>query len=119
MHQPIKRTAHGAIDYGFLALNAAGPTLLGLDPKARKLFAGFGVMQGAINVLTDQPLAARKLIPFRTHGILEAASGPAFIALPWLSGAVEEPRAKAYWLGALALLGTVYALTDWEAPPGS
>ena len=119
MNQPIKRTAHGAIDYGFVALNLLGPLALGLDARTRTVFAGFAAMQGTINVLTDQPLAAKKLIPFRTHGYLEAASGPAFVAVPWLTRSLEQTRARAFWGGALALLATVYTLTDWESAPGS
>lgn len=88
MKKPISPEAHGAIDYGFLAMNLSAPTLFGLTGAARTLPYLFGGVQGILNALTDQPLAVKRLVPFRTHGTIELASGPLFVALPWLT----EPR---------------------------
>ncbi len=48
-----------------------------------------------------------------------ARIGAAFVALPLLTGAVEETRAKQAWLTLLGLLAAVYVLTDREAAPDS
>lgn len=56
-------------------------------------------------------------MPFRTHGTVELLGGPAFVALPWLTGALEDPRARSYFLALGAVLVTVYNLTDWDADP--
>jgi hypothetical protein len=117
VNRPIKPRVHSAIDYGFLALNLAGPTLLGLKGSARGLSYLFGAVQGGLNALTDQPLALSRLIPFRTHGTMELSSMPLFLALPWLTGATKNPKARNYFLAFGALLFTVYNLTDWGATP--
>ena len=113
--KPIKPRAHGVIDYGFLAMNLAAPSLLGLKGAAKKLCYLFGGVQGGLNAMTDQPLALKRLVPFRTHGTVELLSGPAFVALPWLTGALRDPRARNYFLVLGAILATVYNLTDWNA----
>jgi len=70
-----------------------------------------------LNALTDQPLALKRLVPFRTQGTIELLSGPAFVILPWLTGALEDPRARNYFLALGAVLVTVYNLTDLDADP--
>jgi len=121
VNKPIKPGAHGAIDYGLLALNLSAPSLLGLNGAARALAYLFGGAQGGLNAVTDQPLALRSIVPFGTHGTIELSSGPLFVALPlalpWLTGALKEPKARAYFLILGAVLVAVYGLTDWEAQP--
>lgn len=115
--KPISPETHGAIDYGFLGLMLAAPSLLGLNGPARTLPYLFGAVQGVLNALTDQPLAVKRLVPFHTHGRIELASAPAFVALPVLTGAMKEGKAHGFFLGALGLLTAVYLLTDWDAAP--
>ena len=117
--QPIKATGHGVIDYGLVALMAAGPALAGLDRRARAVSWGFAGIVGAINALTDHPVGLRRVIPLRIHGWLDLAAVPAFVGLPIATGAVADRRARAAWATALALLGATYALTDYEAPADS
>jgi hypothetical protein len=125
VNRPIKSGAHGAIDYGFLALNLSASSLLGLNGPARALAYLFGGAQGSLNAVTDQPLALRRIVPFGTHCTIELSGGPLFVALPlalplalpWLTGALKEPEARAYFLILGAVLVAVYGLTDWEAQP--
>lgn len=117
--RPINPEAHGAIDYGFLGLMMAGPTLLDLPPRSRWMFGALGLVQGTLNAMTDQPLALKRAVPFRTHGRIELASGSAFVALPLIAGAIQTPRSRAFFLMALASLATVYRLTDWDATPSA
>ena len=116
--KPIKPKLHGAIDYGFFAANPLAPGLLGLKGSARTLSYLFGGIQGGLNALTNQPLALRRLVPFRVHGTIELSSAPLFVLLPWLTGALkEEAKSRRYFLALGAVLVTVYNLTDWEAMP--
>jgi short-subunit dehydrogenase len=117
--QPIKATAHGVIDYGFFALLTTGPVLLELNARIRNISWAVAATQGTINALTDHPVALRRMIPLRIHGWLELAAAPFVIALPPLTGAVSDRRARTAWLSALALLATNYTLTDYEAPADS
>ena len=117
--QPIKATAHGVVDYAFFALMTSGPVLLRLNPQIRNISWAVAATQGTINALTDHPVGLRRIIPLRIHGWLELAAAPAVIALPPLAGAVGDRRARTAWLTTLTLLGTSYALTDYEAPADS
>lgn len=116
MKKPISPMAHGAIDYGFLAVMTVGPSVLGLQGAARLIPRLLGGAQGALNAFTDQPLAVRRVVPFRTHGRLEKLGGAAFVALPLVTGALRERRARGFFGAMLALLLVNYNLTDWDAP---
>ena len=115
MRKPITPRRHGAIDYGFLVIALAGPTLLGLSGTAKVLFAALGIVQGTLNAFTDHSLALKRVVPFRVHGRLELGGVPVYFLLPILLGAVDETRALVFYLVAGALLLAVYILTDWKA----
>jgi hypothetical protein len=115
MTKPITPRVHGLIDYGLAAANLLVPRLLGLSPRARGLFRAFGLIQGGLNAVTVQPVAAAGIVPFSVHGAIERNSGVAYLAAPIAVGVLSEPRARTWWiLGGIALV-TVYALTDWDA----
>ncbi|CAB4892778.1 unannotated protein [freshwater metagenome] len=115
MKQPIKVRGHSLIDYGFLAVAIAGPIALGLKGAARALPFAFGATQGALNATTDQPYAAKRLVPFRLHGRAESLAVPSYALAIATSGALHQPRAKAFFAAHLLTLATVYTLTDWNA----
>jgi hypothetical protein len=115
--KPISPKLHGAIDYGFLGLNLAAPSLLGLKGPARMLPYLIGGVQGGLNAVTDQPYAARRAVPFPVHGAIEKWSAPAYVLLPVVTGALKQPRARAYFGGLLGVLATVWPLTDWNRSP--
>lgn len=114
--RPISPKLHGALDYGFLATMLTAPSLLRLDRRARLLFAAMGAAQGTLNAFTDQPLSVKRLVPFRTHGLIEKANAPTFVLLPLLTGVLRDPRARAFFAAAGVALVAVYNLTDWDAP---
>ena len=114
--KPISPRLHSLIDYGFMAGNLVLPTVVGASGRARAVFAGFGVIQGALNAFTVQPYAIAAEVPFRLHGLIERNSAPVYFGLPPLLGLHREPKARALWLGVGAALIAVYALTDWDAP---
>jgi hypothetical protein len=115
MQHPIKRRAHGAIDYGLTALNLAGPLALGLKGPARVLPMALAAAQGGLTALTDQPLAVKRLVAFPTHGAVDAATLPLAAVAAWRTGALAEPRSRIFFGGLFTALGAVFALTDWKA----
>lgn len=114
MTKPISPRTHGLIDYASVGLMLAAPSLLGLKGPARLLSYAFAGSYLGVSLLTDDPLGLRKLIPFPTHGKIELATAPALVALPALAGGFKETNEKAYFLGLLGTVATVYALTDWQ-----
>ncbi|MDQ4099380.1 MAG: hypothetical protein M3121_02630 [Chloroflexota bacterium] len=114
-NKPITPATHGLIDYGLLGLMLSAPSLLGLKGSAKTLPYLFGGIEGALNAVTNHPFALKRLVPFRTHGQIELSSMPLMIALPAVTGAFSQPKARAFFLGTVAMLATVYVLTDWDA----
>ena len=116
MHnKPIGPTAHGAIDYGFMTLNALAPTLFGLTGPARAICYGLAASQGLLNALTDHPLGVNKVVPLRMHGELETPFVPAILLLPLVTGAFRQRNARYYFGSFFALAFANYMLTDYNA----
>lgn len=115
MTKPITARQHGLIDYGFLASMLTLPSLFGMSRRARLLFAFFGLTQGTVNALTDQPFAITPLLSFRTHGTVEKSSTPVYALAPLLTGVAREGKARVFWLLMGGVLVAVYNLTDWQA----
>ena len=113
--QPIKVKGHSLIDYGFAAVNVVGPLALGLMGPARAIPLAFAATQGGLNALTDQPYAAKRVIPFKLHGKSEKYAVPALGAAVVATGAFKQ--SPPFFAGVLTALGVVYTLTDWDAKP--
>ncbi len=115
MRQPIKVEAHSLMDYGFAAVSTIAPLTLGLQGRARNIALAWGAGQGALNGLTDQPYALRRVVSFKDHGRAEAVALPALFATVTLARPFEQRRAKVFLSALLAALVTNYALTDYDA----
>jgi hypothetical protein len=114
-NKPIGPKMHGAIDYGFVTLQALAPSLFGLKGAARTLCYSFALSQGLINTFTDHPLGLKPIIPFHVHGQLETPFVPALIVLPWITGTLKESKARTYFFSFFTIALTNYLLTDYKA----
>lgn len=114
-YQPIGPGAHGAIDYGFVTLQALAPSLFGLNGSAQSCCYAFAAAQGVLNALTDQPLALKRVVSFRVHGQLETPLLPALLLLPWATGALKQRNARRYFFSFFAVALANYVLTDYRA----
>lgn len=113
--KPIGPTAHGAIDYAFVTIQALAPTLFGLRGSARTLAYGFAASQGILNALTNHPLGVKRVVPLRVHGQLETPFVPSLILLPWITGAFRQRNARRYFASFFCVALANYLLTDYEA----
>lgn len=113
--KPIGPAAHGAIDYGFVTMHALAPTLFNLKGPAKTLCYAFAGSQGLLNAFTDQPLAVKRVVPFRMHGQLETPLLPGLLVLPWLTGAFKQRNARRYFFTFFAVALANYLLTDYRA----
>ncbi|HEV2530003.1 MAG TPA: hypothetical protein VGT61_16275 [Thermomicrobiales bacterium] len=116
-NRPISPATHGLIDYGLGVVNTVGPRLLGLQGKAAMIAAVTALAHVSLNALTDQRYAVRRIIPFQGHRAAETVGVPALIVTALATGVLKEPRARLFYGGLFLALGTVYALTDWNATP--
>ncbi len=113
--KPITPLRHGLVDYVAFAAMVILPGLLRLPPQARTASYTLAGINLLVDVLTDYPLAVRRLIPFPVHGTVELASGPAFLAIPALLGGLKTSTSRNYFLGLLGMVVLANRLTDWKA----
>ena len=105
--KPIHSRAHGILDYLVGVLLIIAPTLMGFaDGPEKWVPVILGIATIIYSLLTDYELGALRLLPFRTHLVIDAFSG-VFLALsPWLFGFADRVFVPHLVLG-LAELGVV------------
>ena len=116
MKKPISPRMHGVLDYSTLLTTAATARLLNFSRPAARTALGWAAGYGALSALTDYPLAVRRTVPFRTHGMVDATLGLMLPMAPWLFGFARDRKARNFFFGLTALTLLVTALTDWNRP---
>jgi hypothetical protein len=116
MQKPINGRMHGMMDYATVAATAAAPRALGFPREAENLAYGLAMGYLGLSLMTDYPLSARRLVPFKGHGATEVMLGMALPFLPRLLGFDSDRRARNFFLGLTALTAVTALLTDWNAP---
>lgn len=119
MRKPISPTVHGVLDYATVLATAAAPTLFRFPRDAARLAYGLAGGYLTLSLLTDYPLAARRVIPFRAHGATEGMIGAALPTMPRALHFSRNRAARNFFVGLTALTAVVAALTDWDAKPES
>ena len=115
MKKPISPTMHGVIDYATVATTATLPRLLGFPRHAEQACYALAGGYGGLSSVTNYPLAVKRKVPFKVHGMAEAAVGLALPFLPWMLGFAKHRPARNFFLGLTALTAVTAALTDWNA----
>jgi hypothetical protein len=116
MQKPINGRMHGMMDYATVAATAAAPRALGFPREAENLAYGLAMGYLGLSLMTDYPLSARRMVPFKGHGATEVMLGMALPFLPRLLGFDNDRRARNFFLGLTALTAVTALLTDWNAP---
>jgi hypothetical protein len=101
--RPIDSTLHGATDYSVGAtLMTVFPRLANIEgtPAARQIRA-VGAIHAAYSLLTDYPLGAVKLIPYKAHLAIDAVGALALAATPFVTGQYRKGRDQ--WVPHVAL----------------
>jgi len=114
MRKPITPLAHGIMDYATVATVAAAPKLMKFPASAAIACYALAAGYAGLSMLTDYPLAVKRVIPFKGHGIAEAAIGALLPALPFVLGVGGNSRARNFFLGLTGLTAVTAALTDWN-----
>ena len=98
MKRPITTRMHGVIDYTTGAALLAAPEILRLEGVRASALAPRVAGAGATvySALTDYEHGLARRIPMRAHLALDAASGAALAASPWILGYARHGRR--HWL---------------------
>jgi hypothetical protein len=114
MRKPISPRIHGVLDYATSATVAAAPRAMNFPKPARVLFESLAAGYTGISAVTDYPLSAKRLVPFKAHGATELAIATVLPVLPWVLGFADHRAARNLCFGLTALTVVVAALTDWN-----
>src|SRR5689334_11367470 len=94
MRKPITPFAHGVLDYSTATAVAMAPTLPDFPESAEKVCYALAGSYSALSLLTDYPLAAKRVVPFKAHGATEGLVGAFLPVLPWMLGFARHKGAR-------------------------
>src|SRR3954462_10781113 len=101
--RPIDATLHGVTDYTVgPALATFMPKLLGVEGTQSALqIRAAGAFHAGYSLLTNYPLGAVKLIPYKAHLALDAAGALALAATPFITG--QYKKGPSQWVPHVGL----------------
>lgn len=108
MQKPISPTAHGVVDYAFVAASVVLPRLLGWDEASRRtsdLVAGTALLS---SMMTDYRLGVFRVLPMKAHLALDAVQTT---VLTGAAARAESDNGRAGLLAMATFGSTVSALT--------
>ena len=94
--RPIDESLHGATDYMVGAtLVSVFPRLAGIEgTQAARQIRVSGAIHAGYSTLTNYPLGAVKLIPYKVHLALDAVGALALAATPFATGQWKKGRSQ-------------------------
>lgn len=110
----IPTSVHGALDYLTAGTMLALPRAMGWSENVTRLLTGAAVGTLGYSLMTRYELGLVKLLPMRAHLTLDAMSGAALCAAPWMLPE-EEDEVKQALLG-LGLFELAAAFTTKTEP---
>ncbi len=115
----IPTSVHGVVDYVTAPVLITAPEIFRMRSGSPAAIAprATGAAAAVYSTLTDYELGVRRLIPMRVHLLLDAVSGAALAAVPWLAGSARN--GKRYWLphAVVGAAEVALALTTKTEPP--
>jgi hypothetical protein len=101
--RPVDATLHGVVDYtvGTFLMTAFPRCPRGAGTRSARQIRTAGAFHAGDSTLTDYPLGAAKLIPFKAHLALDAAGALALAATPFVTGQWKDGRR--HWVPHVAL----------------
>lgn len=112
--KPIGPKAHALIDYALVGGLLVLPSLLGMKKKARLIYAAEATVLLPYIALTQQPVAVKGMIPFKTHGKIDPFNIAQFAAQSFLPTFRKDRKALFFNIAFTALAGLTVLLTDYR-----
>jgi hypothetical protein len=96
MYHPITRQQHGIADYTYVPSVMAAPDLARFadDTTPARLSRAFAITALVNTLMTRAEWGAVKILPFKAHLAIDAATGVTALAAPWLFGFSKDRRAR-------------------------
>lgn len=113
----LSSQAHGVLDYMSAGMLLALPTVFRMSKPVSTLLTGAGVMTLFYSAITRYEFSLAKVLPFRTHLLLDRLSAASFIGAPLLLREKEDTvNLMLAGIGVFELAATL--LTDENDPIG-
>lgn len=118
MRKPISPKTHGVLDYATSSAVAMAPRALNLPRSASAIAYGLAAGYTGLSMMTKYPAGAKKVVPFKGHGVAEAVIGAALPFVPRMLNVKKKARRKTsmFFYGLAATTAVVAMLTDWSSP---
>ncbi len=114
--KPVSPKVHALIDYALVGSLFIIPSVLGLNKKAKRIYAAEALALLVYVALTDTPVAVKPLIPFPVHGKIDPFNVGQFALQSFLKPFKKDKKALIFNIGFTALAGLTVLLTDWNGP---
>jgi hypothetical protein len=114
-NKPIKRFAHGIIDYGFAASLFILPSLLGVKRKNAQLYAVMGSGLAAVNAITDHGAGITPKLTFEEHRKFDLVNLVTMASVIGTKAIRSDRKALPLHAALLAVTLTHFLLTDWDS----
>ena len=103
MIKGITEDEHGVLDYIYVPLVMAAPKILGFDDDktAVALTSSFAATALAYTLFTDAKWGAVKVIPYKTHAVLDLSSGVLAAAVPLVYKIKQKNARNTFYMMAL------------------
>ena len=118
MQKPISPKTHGVIDYTTSSAIAMAPMVMNMPKRASTVAYGLAAGYTGLSLMTKYPLGAKKLVPFKGHGLAEAAIGLALPFVPRMLNIKKKSarkNAQLFFCGIATMTAIVAAMTDWNS----
>ena len=99
MRKPISTQAHGVLDYLTAATLATLPSVFGFSERTTRALQMMAVGKLCYSLVTDNELGVVRALPMKAHLAMDAVSGVALAALPFMLDE-DDDTATAVCIGA-------------------
>ena len=113
MRKPISTQAHGVLDYLTAATLATLPGMLGFSERTTRALQMMAVGKFCYSLMTDNELGVVRALPMKAHLAMDAVSGVALAALPFMLDE-DDDTAMAVCIGAGLMELSNAAMTQTE-----
>lgn len=112
----ISPTTHGVIDYAFVALLFAAPSVLGFTGAFAYACYALGVVHLLLTITTRFAAGLYGVLSFRTHGLIELLVAIGLVISPWIFNFADLAVERNFFFGFGLLVFVVWMLTLYRQP---
>jgi hypothetical protein len=113
--KPISRKTHALLDYALTGSLLVVPSLLGMNKKAKLIYAAEALALLPYIAFTKQPFSIKGVIPFKIHGKIDPFNVALFALLSFVKPFRKTKKELLFNIAFTAIAGLTVLLTDWKA----